>query len=270
MELLAAAQEEAVPGWVIAVAFAVPGVIMLLVVRWAVKGRARQGRHRRAEGRRRGGEALARGSAHGIPDGGEYTGEALLRALSIKPEDHGPDDHGNPHDEGWAGAMLGLRARVSSSTDLLEPHLYYGPRAAGQVFVRIGPDEKIEGGSEFYSERHMRSITVLRVAAPEFELAARSGRPAPAGEAPATLTRMLEGLGSHPDIWDEVEVTAGPQGIVASRPSGSREFGGWIHDLWLLERMATVLELQPLRNARLGPAWKVPYGLGRSRQPTRG
>ena len=130
-------------------------------------------------GRRRGGDALARGSAAGIPDGGEYKNEALLRALSVKPEDHGPDHEGNPHDEGWAATMLGLRSKVSSSTDLLEPHLYWGPRPAGQVFVRIGPDEKIAGGSELYSERHLRSITVLRADAPEFELDGSPGAPAP-------------------------------------------------------------------------------------------
>ena len=192
------AQEQAVPGWVIAVAFAVPGVIMLLVLRWALRGRARHGRHRRAEGRRRGGDALARGSAAEIPDGGEYKNEALLRALSIKPEDHGPDDEGNPHDEGWAATMLGLRSKVSSSTDLLEPHLYWGPRAAGQVFVRIGPDEKIAGGSELYSERHLRSITVLRADAPEFELEGSSGRPRPAGAAPPALARALDQIGAEP------------------------------------------------------------------------
>ena len=258
------AQEQAVPGWVIAVAFAVPGVIMVLVLRWALRGRARHGRHRRAEGRRRGGDALARGSASEIPDGGDYKNEALLRALSLKPEDHGPDDKGNPHDEGWAATMLGLRSKVSSSTDLLEPHLYWGPRAAGQVFVRIGPDEKIAGGSELYSERHLRSITVLRADAPEFALEGSSGRPRPAGSAPPALARALDQIGANPDLWDRLLVVGGPKGIVATRPSGGAEFGGWVYDLWLLERLAGVMELEPLPDARVGPAWKVPYGLGRS------
>jgi len=269
VELLSVAQEEPVPGWVIAAAFAVPAVIMLLVVRWAVRGRARQGRHRRAEGRRRGGNALARGSAAGIADGGEYKNEALLRALSVKPEDHGPDEYGNPHDEGWAGTMLGLRSKISSATDLLEPHLYWGPRAAGQVFVRIGPDEKIAGGSELYSERHLRSITVLRVDAPEFELEGSSGRPRPAGDAPAPLVHALDRIGSNPDLWDHLLVVGGPEGMVATRPSGGSEFGGWVYDLWLLERLAGAMKLDPLANARVGPAWKVPYGLGRSATPER-
>jgi len=265
VELLSVAQEQAVPGWVIAAAFAVPGVIMLLVLRWALRGRARHGRHKRAEGRRRGGDALTRGSAAGIPDGGEYKNEALLRALSIKAEAHGPDEHGNPHDEGWAGTMLGLRSKISSATDLLEPHLYWGPRAAGQVFVRMGPDEKIEGGSELYSERHLRSITVLRVDAPEFELDGSSGRPRPVGDdAPAPLRRALDPIGTNPDLWDRLLVVGGPKGIVATRPSGGSEFGGWVYDLWLLERLAGVMALEPLDSARVGPAWKVPYGLGRS------
>lgn len=269
MDLLSVAQEQAVPGWVIAAAFAVPAVIMVLVLRWALRGRARYGRHRRAEGARRGGNALDRGSAARIPDGGEYKNEALLRALSIKPEDHGPDDQGNPHDEGWAGTMLGLRSKISSSTDLLEPHLYWGPRAGGQVFVRIGPDEEIEGGSELYSERHLRSITALRVDAPEFELEGASGRPRAVGESPAQLLRALDQIGSNPDLWDRLLVIGGPQGVVATRPSGGSEFGGWVYDLWLLERLAAVMELDALPNARVGPAWKVPYGLGRSAKPQR-
>ena len=258
------AQEQAVPGWVIAAALAVPGVIMLLVLRWALRGRARYGRHRRAEGRRRGGDALARGSAAGIPDGGAYTGEALLRALSIKPEDHGPDGEGNPHDEGWAATMLGLRSKVSSSTDLLEPHLYWGPRAGGQVFVRIGPDEKVAGGSELYSERHLRSITVLRVEAAGFELEGASGRPRAVGAAPPALAGALDPIATNPDLWDRLLVVGGAKGIVATRPSGGAEFGGWVYDLWLLERLAAEMRLRPLPDARVGPAWKVPYGLGRS------
>ena len=263
------AQEQAAPGWVIAVAFAVPAVIVLVVLRWAVRGRARHGRHRRAEGRRRTAGAVARGSAAAIPDGGEYRNEALLRALSIRPEDHGPDDAGNPHDEGWAGTMLGLRSKISSSTDLLEPHLYWGPRAGGQVFVRIGPDEKIAGGSELYSERHLRSITVLRVDAPDFALEGSSGRPRPAGDGSPALVRALDPIAVNPDLWDRLTVVAGPEGIVATRPSGGSEFGGWVYDLWLLERLAAEMELAPLPSARVGPAWKVPYGLGRSARPAR-
>ncbi len=63
-------------------------------------------------------------------------------------------------------------------------------------------------------------------------------------------------------------MAGGPKGIVATRPSGGAEFGGWVYDLWLLERLAAVMELQPLPAARVGPAWKVPYGLGRSASPT--
>ena len=37
-----------------------------------------------------------------------YQAEALLAALAIKPEDHGPVGD-LPHDEGWRGSMLGLR-----------------------------------------------------------------------------------------------------------------------------------------------------------------
>ena len=263
------AQEQAVPGWVIAAAFAVPAVIMLLVLRWALRGRARHGRHKRAEGRRRGGDALARGSAAGIADGGAYKNEALLRALSIKPEDHGPDEYGNPHDEGWAGTMLGLRSKISSATDLLEPHLYWGPRGRR-------PGVRPDGARR---EDRGRLGAVLR-APPAFDHRAARGRSrvragrivgaaTAGGRRPAAARARARPDRANPDLWDRLLVVGGPKGIVATRPSGGSEFGGWVYDLWLLERLAGVMELEPLANARVGPAWKVPYGLGRSAKAER-
>ena len=51
---------------------------------------------------------------------------------------------------------------------------------------------------------------------------------------------------------------------------GRRAAAAAEHDLWLCERIADHLALEPLKPARIGTAWKVPYGLGRDLTPTDG
>jgi hypothetical protein len=129
---------------------------------------------------------------------------------------------GVPWDEGWQATMLGLRSRVPAHTDLLEP----------------------------------------RVDAPAFELRGEDGVLRTAGDAPGRVADLTGELSRAPDVWRELRVVAGPEGIVATRPSAAT-VPGWIYDLWLLERLAERLELEPLPPARIGPRWKVPDGLGR-------
>jgi hypothetical protein len=47
----------------------------------------------------------------------------------------------------------------------------------------MGPDEKLEGGTTMLSNRHVRSITVLRVDAPQFDVTSENG-----------LLREIQGL----------------------------------------------------------------------------
>src|SRR4029450_7885569 len=100
--------EEAAPSWVPVVAFAVPAVIVLAVLIPALRLRGRAGRARRAQRGRRPATGTTLGSAAAIRDPSEYSVDALLKALAVRPEDHGPTADGMPHDEGWAGTMLGL------------------------------------------------------------------------------------------------------------------------------------------------------------------
>jgi hypothetical protein len=80
------------------------------------------------------------GSADSIADPAEYSIDALLEALAVRAEDHGPTADGMPHDEGWAGTMLGLRSRMSAASEVLEPHVHWGTRAGRQVFIRTRVD----------------------------------------------------------------------------------------------------------------------------------
>jgi hypothetical protein len=36
-------------------------------------------------------------------------------------------------------SLLGLKSRMPAAGNLLKPHVFWGSRAAGQVFIRLGP-----------------------------------------------------------------------------------------------------------------------------------
>jgi len=264
MRLLA---EQAAPSWVPVVAFAVPAVIVTLVLVPALRLRRRARAARRAQGRRRAQDATELGSAGGIDDPAPYSVDGLLKALAVKPEDHGPTTDGMPHDEGWAGTMLGLRSRMSAGTTMLEPHVYWGTREGRQVFVRIGPDEKIEGGTTMLSNRHVRSITVLRVAAPVFDVESDDGALRASEGDVAEIRALVDGLAADRPTWSDVRIAGGPKGIVAARSAIDGTTGSWVYDLWLCERIARSMLLEPLKAARIGPSWKVPYGFGKALKP---
>ncbi len=259
--------EEAAPSWVPVVAFLVPAVIVLAVLIPALRLRGRAGRARRAQARRRAAGDTQLGSAGAIDDPTTYSIDALLKALAVRPEDHGPTPDGMPHDEGWAGTMLGLKSRMSAASEVLEPHVHWGTRGGRQVFIRMGPDEKIEGGTTMLSNRHIRSITVLRVDAPPFDVRSDDGALRVSDGSPPEIRGLVGRLAPDTVTWSDVRIAGGPRGIVAARSAIDGTTGSWVYDLWLCEHIAQVLELPPLKAARIGPAWKVPYGLGRSLEP---
>ena len=262
-----AAAEEAAPAWVPVVAFAIPALIVLAVLIPGLRKRRRYKAGRRAERDRRAADATAMGSAESISDPSGYSTDALLKALAVRPEDHGPVGD-LPHNEGWAGTMLGLKAKMSAASEVLEPHVFWGERDGRQVFVRMGPDEKLEGGTTMFSSRHVRTITVLRVQAPEFLVEADGdGRLTASDGTPAAIRAMTDRLAADRVTWGDVFLVGGADGIVACRPGLEGVGYGFAYDLWLCERIARELDLPALPRKRIGPAWKVPYGLGRSLTP---
>ncbi|HSI80350.1 MAG TPA: hypothetical protein VK919_06820 [Solirubrobacterales bacterium] len=260
--------EQAAPAWIPVVAFAIPVLIVGAVLVPAIRLRRRAREGRRAQQRRQPAAATELGSAASIDDPAPYTIDAILNALAVEREDHGPTEDA-PHDEGWAGSMLGLRSRVSAASEVLEPHVYWGTREGRQVFVRVGPDEKIAGGTTLFSNRHNRCITVVRVAAPAFDVVADGGTLVASAESPAEIHVLIGALSRDRATWSDVRIAGGPNGIVAARSAIDGTTGSWPYDLWLLERIARGLDLEPLDPARIGPRWKVPYGFGKSLRPDR-
>ncbi|MBI4897404.1 MAG: hypothetical protein HY827_03450 [Actinobacteria bacterium] len=257
---------EPAPTWLPVVVFLVPAVIVVAVLIPALRSRKRSGAAQRQQRRGRQSADTRLGSATEIDDCAPYSTDALLKAMAIKPEDHGPGG-GQPHDEGWAGTMLGLKSKISYATVVLEPHVYWGERPCGQVFIRVGPDEKLEGGTMMGTNRHVRQITVLRVAAPVFDLEVRDGRPTATADSDLSIAGALASLSQDEVVWQDLRVHGGADGIVVHRGAITAP-GFWIYDLWLAERIAGALTLEALPAARIGPAWKVPYGLGRAFEPS--
>jgi hypothetical protein len=259
--------EETTPAWIPMLALLVPVLIVGAVLIPALRLRRRARAARRSQERRQATSVAELGSADAIDDPAPYSIGALLNALAVRPEDHGPSADGDPHDEGWMGTMLGLRSRMSSATETLEPHVHWGTREAGQVFIRVGPDERIEGGTTMLTNRHARAITVLRVAAPAFDVFSDRGALRASDDSPAEIDALIDALVPDPATWSDVRIAGGQEGVVAARSAIDGTVGSWAYDLWLCERIARVLRLAPLAPVRIGPAWKVPYGFGRSLRP---
>ncbi len=251
--------ETEAPSWLPFVFFAIPAAIFAVVMVWAVRSRRARSRSRRGEASRPGPDSVAQGSGSAIRDPAAINAEGIEQALAI-----GDAPSGRPGEPLAAtAARLGLRSRISTATHLLEAHFAYGERHGRQVFARIGPDEKIAGGSVMTSNKHVRVLCVVRVAAPELLLAERDGRLQGDPSTPPEVAAVLDGL-SASELWRHVHVRGGPDGIVFSRPALDDATGrAWLDGLWLLERIADKLRLPPLEPDRLGPSWTVPYGLGR-------
>jgi hypothetical protein len=225
-------------------------VIALVAVLWRLSWRRydRNPLNRRVEG-------VPVGSAADLVDAGSIPWPNMLDVLTVVRVDGDAErtaDHPTAGDNPFA-EVLGLR---SPYTTKQEPNLMYGERHGHQVFIRMGIDETRRSGM---TRRHMREITVVRAETPVFELRGEGGTLSFEPGAPAGIRAVVEPLAPAPGVWDELRVVGGAAGIVATRPLEGR----WLYDLWLLERMAASLAAPALPPARLGPSFKVPYGLGR-------
>jgi hypothetical protein len=200
--------------------------------------------------------ARAPGSAAEIADGGQVPVFELFAALRVAevPE---LDAEGEPNDVAGLGLKLhegstGYRTDLTSSPG--RPQIIEGKRNGHQVFIRQG-----EVGHTLSLFGRMRHITAVRVAAPDFELNADNGRLNPKPGAPGEVMGVVTDLSPAPDVWHELRVVGGSEGIVASRGASTDFLGGWIYDLWLLERLAAKLEADPLPEIRLTRNWTPPY-----------
>jgi len=170
----------------------------------------------------------------------------------------------------WADE-LGLRSRIAPPVGVgvgAQPHILWGTRGGFQVFVRLGVDEVGEG-LELLNTRGLRQIVVVRAVLPTFQLHGKDGAVTPVGGStpPPSVAAVLAELDHDPARWNDLVVVAGPEGLVTSRPQLPERDDDWTHDLRLVERLVAATAAEPLLAERIGPAWKVPYGVAGKRRP---
>lgn len=200
-----------------------------------------------------------RDSAAEIEDGGVVPSKVLLGSMCRRAQ---TDDDFDEEDEG-VGDMLGLTYHrwKNLSSDWVEPALYDGTRGGRQVWIRLGRSGTSLRGAGF-NDRRMRTTLAVRAAVAPFEVVSEAGRLRVVSGDSADLGTLLAGLSCSPDVWRDVRIVGGAEGIVASRGSAQDFVGGWIYDLWLLERLAARLGGRALEQVELGREWTPPYGLG--------
>ena len=138
--------DQPAPAWLPVPLLLIPVTIMAIGFTYGIKYRRRARAVKRSSARRLPGSAARLNSAEELIDPSRLSPDALLVALATQPEDDGPTPDGLPWDEAYFAKMLGLRAKLSSGTGAYpEPHLLWGAREYGQVFIRPGPDESCGG-----------------------------------------------------------------------------------------------------------------------------
>jgi hypothetical protein len=199
-------------------------------------------------------------SAIEIEDAGQIPVRELLGALRVGDSD---DLMGADVDE-FAHA-LGLEYRAGGGTRLLSggatyPTLMYGERNGHEVLIQQG----LVGTSTFPGLRmqKLRHVTAVRVQAPSFELDARDGHIEAPADAPGEVRGVVGAINPSPEVWHDVRVVGGAEGIVASRGAANDYLGGWVYDLWFLERLAGELGAPALPVVGVDEEWEIPYGMG--------
>ena len=240
------------------------GVGLFVGYRLSIGMRRRSAAMRTLHGPLAGGTTTSRppGSAAEISDASTVPVRELFAALRVAevPE---LDAEGEPNDV----AGLGLRLHEGSTSHSTgtsrtagRPQVIEGSRNGHQVFIRQG--QVGDGDGLGIGFRKLRAVTVVRVEAPAFELRAHDGAFSPRASAPGEVMGAIADLSPSTDVWHDVRVISGAEGIIATRGYGNDFLGGWTYDLWLLERLAAKLNAGPLDNVRLGRDWTIPYGLG--------
>jgi hypothetical protein len=140
------------------------------------------------------------------------------------------------------------------------PTVMYGERNGHEVVIRQGlAGTSTLPGLRLQKDRH---VTAVRVQAPSFELQARDGRIDAPADAPGEVGGMVAAMNPSPDVWHDLRIVGGAEGIVASRGSFADYLGGWIYDLWFLERLAGELGAPALPAVGVDEDWEIPYGMG--------
>jgi hypothetical protein len=166
-----------------------------------------------------------RGRAAEIDDPSALDWEVLWEALKTEPPADSP---------GTITQELGLgeERELSQTTTEMDATEFSGTRNGREVALRMGVVP---------SAWRDRGAVEVQVQAPvvPFQLREDDGRLVAEPGAPSEVEELLAALAPAPDVWRDVEVEGGPDGILARRPIKMKANPqGYVYDLWLVERLA--------------------------------
>jgi hypothetical protein len=166
-----------------------------------------------------------RGRAAEIADPGELAWEVVWEALKTEP----PADN-----QSTITQELGLdeEREISQTTADMPATEFRGTRHGRRVALRMGV---VPSG---WRDQGATEVQVEAAVAP-FRVETDDGRPIAESGAPSELEEALAGLTPAPDVWRDLAIDGGPDGIIARRAIKMRgNPQGYVFDLWLVERLA--------------------------------
>jgi hypothetical protein len=166
-----------------------------------------------------------RGRAAEIDDPSVYGWEVVWEALKTEP----PTD-----DPATITAELGLgeERELSQTTSDMPATEFSGTRNGRAFALRMGVVPTV------WRDRGANEVQAQAPVVP-FKIREDDGRLVAEAGAPSEVEELLAGLAPNSDVWRDLEVEGGPDGILARRPikmKGNPQ--GYVYDLWLVERLA--------------------------------
>jgi hypothetical protein len=166
-----------------------------------------------------------RGRAAEIEDPSGLDWEVLWEALKTEPPAESPETITQE-------LGLGEERDLSQATTDMAATEFIGTRHGRNVALRMGVVPSA------WRDRGANEVQVQAPVLP-FRLREDNGRLVAEPGAPAEVEEFLAGLAPAPDVWRDVEVEGGPDGLLARRPIKMKANPqGYVYDLWLVERLA--------------------------------
>jgi hypothetical protein len=166
-----------------------------------------------------------RGRAAEIDDPSAFDWQVVWEALKTEPPADGPSTI--THELG-----LGEEREIAQTTTDVAATEFSGTRHGRDVALRMGVVPSAWRG------RGANEVEVEAPVAP-FGVRDEDGRLVAEPGAPPEVEELLAGLAPAPEVWRDVVVEGGPDGILARRPIKMKANPqGYVYDLWLVERLA--------------------------------
>jgi hypothetical protein len=164
-----------------------------------------------------------RGRAAEIADAADFDWETLWEALKTEPPAEDPSTITQE-------LGLGDEREISQGTSDMPATEFSGTRHGRPVSLRMGVVPSTWQGRGVYEVHVEASVAAFRARADDGRLVAEPG-------ALPEVEVLFAALAPAPDVWRDLEVDGGSDGILSRRPVTAHA-QGYVYDLWLVERLA--------------------------------